>query len=39
MIHAYSELYINTAQNILGHAIDYAIRTLDVDIKLFKMLF
>lgn len=36
MIHAYSELYINTAQNILGHAIDYAIRTLDVDIKTFQ---
>ena len=34
-IHAYDELYLSNAQNILGHAADFAIMTLGVDPSLF----
>lgn len=34
-IHAYDELYLSTAQNILGHAADFAIMTLGIDPSLF----
>jgi len=31
MIHAYDESYLDSAQNILGHAVDFAVMTLDID--------
>ncbi|MCR4609769.1 MAG: helix-turn-helix domain-containing protein [Eubacterium sp.] len=31
VIHAYDESYINTAQNILGHAVDFAVMSLNLD--------
>ena len=34
-IHAYDELYLSNAQNILGHAADFAIMTLEVEPNLF----
>ncbi len=30
-IRAYNEAYITTAQNILGHAVDFAVMTLNID--------
>ena len=34
-IHAYDESYIATAQNILGHAVDFAVMTLNISPDLF----
>ena len=34
-IRAYDELYLNTAQSILGHAVDFAINSLSIDPDLF----
>ena len=31
MIHAYDETYLSSAQNILGHAVDFAIMSLNLD--------
>ncbi len=39
MIHAYDELYIDSAQSILGHAFDFAVVTLGIDIDRFGKLF
>lgn len=30
-IHAYNETYLNYAQKLLGHAVDYAVTTLEID--------
>ena len=38
-IRAYDELYIASAQNILGHAVDYAVNTLDIDADVFGSAF
>ena len=35
MIRAYDELYLESAQNILGHAVDFALMTLDIDADAF----
>ena len=35
MIRAYDELYLDIAQNILGHAVDFAVVTLGIDPELF----
>ena len=29
-IRAYDEMYLSSAQNILGHAVDFAVMTLDM---------
>lgn len=34
-IHAYDETYLDSAQNILGHAVDFAVVTLGIDIDTF----
>lgn len=34
-IHAYDELYLPGAQNILGHAVDFAVMTLEIEPKVF----
>lgn len=34
-IRAYNELYLSSAQNILGHAVDYAVVTLMIDPDVF----
>ena len=34
-IRAYDETYISTAQNILGHAVDFAVMTLNLDADVF----
>lgn len=34
-IHAYNELYLPGAQNILGHAVDFAVMTLEIEPKIF----
>ena len=34
-IRAYDELYINSAQTILGHAVDFAVMSLDIDPDIF----
>ena len=34
-IHAYNEYYLNTAQNILGHATDFAIMSLNLEPDIF----
>ena len=34
-IHAYDEIYTDSAQKILGHAVDYAVMTLDIDADIF----
>jgi hypothetical protein len=34
-IRAYDELYLNNAQDILGHAVDFAINSLAIDPDLF----
>ena len=34
-IRAYDELYLSSAQNILGHAIDFAVMTLNLDPDIF----
>ncbi len=39
MIHAYSELYIESAQDILGHAFDWIANTCDEDLAKFCDLF
>ena len=39
MIHAYDELYLAGAQNVLGHAFDFAVVTLGIDIDRFGRLF
>lgn len=38
-IRAYNELYIDGAQNILGHAVDYAVMSLECDPDGFGMAF
>ena len=38
-IHAYDEIYIDTAQNVLGHAIDFAVLTLGLDPDAFGAAF
>ena len=38
-IHAYDELYLSDAQNILGHAVDFAVMTLDIDPDAFGTAF
>ncbi len=38
-IRAYDEAYLNTAQNILGHAVDFAVMTLNLDPDLFQNAF
>ena len=38
-IHAYDELYTASAQNVLGHAVDYAVNTLDIDADAFGSAF
>ena len=35
VIHAYDETYLGSAQNILGHAVDFAVLTLDIAPNLF----
>ena len=39
VIHAYDELYLDTAQNILGHAVDYAVMTLNLEPDAFGTAF
>lgn len=39
MIHAYSDLYLDSAQDILGHAFDWVSNTCDGDIAEFCDLF
>ena len=39
MIRAYDESYLQTAQNILGHAVDYAVMTLNIDPDTFGLTF
>ena len=39
MIHAYSELYLNDAQNHLANAIDYAVNDCGIDADRFARLF
>ena len=34
-IRAYDEIYLDTSQNILGHAVDFAVMTLSLDPDLF----
>ena len=34
-IHAYDELYLPGAQNILGHAVDFAVMTLEIEPEVF----
>lgn len=34
-IHAYDELYLSGAQNILGHAVDFAVMTLEIEPNVF----
>ena len=34
-IHAYDELYLPGAKNILGHAVDFAVMTLEIEPKVF----
>ena len=34
-IRAYDEAYVVTAQNILGHAVDFAVMTLNIDPDIF----
>jgi DNA-binding transcriptional regulator YiaG len=36
---AYDEIYLSSAQNILGHAVDYAVNTLGISPKLFENCF
>ena len=38
-IRAYDELYLSIAQNILGHAVDFAVMTLDIDPDTFGAAF
>ena len=38
-IRAYDELYLSDAQNILGHAVDFAVMTLDIDPDVFGTAF
>ena len=38
-IRAYDELYLSDAQNILGHAVDFAVMTLDIDPDAFGTAF
>ena len=35
-IHAYDEMYLSSAQNILGHAVDFAVVTLSISPELFE---
>ncbi len=35
-IHAYDEMYLSDAQNILGHAVDFAVMTLEIDPDFFE---
>ena len=37
--HAYDEIYLSSAQNILGHAVDFAVTTLDLDADFFGNVF
>ena len=39
VIHAYDEIYTQYAQDILGHAVDFAVLTLDIDPDLFGSAF
>ncbi|MBR0163538.1 MAG: helix-turn-helix transcriptional regulator [Lachnospiraceae bacterium] len=39
MIRAYDELYLDSAQNILGHAFDFAVMTLDIAPDFFASVF
>lgn len=36
MIHAYDEIYLDSSVNILGHAFDFAVNTLGINIKSFS---
>ena len=38
-IRAYDEIYLDSAQNILGHAVDFAVMTLDLDADAFGTAF
>ena len=38
-IHAYNETYLNTAQNILGHAVDFAVISINIDPDAFGNMF
>ncbi|MBR1757420.1 MAG: helix-turn-helix transcriptional regulator [Lachnospiraceae bacterium] len=38
-IHAYDELYLANAQNVLGHALDFAIMTLELSPEAFEQAF
>ena len=38
-IRAYDEIYLDSAQNILGHAVDFAVMTLDLDPDAFGTAF
>lgn len=35
-IHAYDEIYLSSAQNIMGHAVDFAVMSLEVLLKDFE---
>ena len=35
MIRAYDEMYLDSAQNILGHAVDFAVMSLEIEPELF----
>ena len=35
-IHAYDEMYLSDAQNILGHAVDFAVMTLEIEPDSFE---
>ena len=34
-IHAYDEIYLSSAQNILGHAVDFAVLSLSIEPNIF----
>ena len=36
-IHAYDEIYLSSAQNTLGHAVDFAVMTLNLKPKQFEL--
>ena len=39
VIHAYDEIYLQSAQSILGHAVDYAVMTLEIEPDSFGIAF
>lgn len=36
VIRAYDEIYLANAQNILGHAVDFAVLSLEIDTAKFE---